>query len=69
MSSDSFSSLTWCEVPMSETEYRFTIRPPTAQQVGGYLIELPDLPGCMPDGNTIEEALASGTGGAGGTVT
>lgn len=54
---------------MSETEYRFTIRPPTAQQVGGYLIELPDLPGCMPDGNTIEEALASGTGGAGGTVT
>jgi antitoxin HicB len=45
---------------MSETEYRFTIRPLTADEGGGYLIEFPDLPGCMSDGETIEEALANG---------
>ena len=45
---------------MSETEYRFTIRPLTAEEGGGYLIEFPDLPGCMSDGETIEEVLANG---------
>lgn len=45
---------------MSETQYRFTIRPPTAEEGGGYLIEYPDLPGCLSDGETIEEALANG---------
>jgi antitoxin HicB len=60
MSGDSSDSLTRCEVHMSETEYRFTIRPMTAEEGGGYLIEFPDLPGCMSDGETIEEALANG---------
>jgi len=45
---------------MSETEYRFTIRPLSAEEGGGYLIEFPDLPGCMSDGETIEEAIANG---------
>ena len=27
---------------------------------GGYLIEFPDLPGCMSDGATIEEAITNG---------
>ena len=45
---------------MSEIDYRFTIRPMTAEEGGGYLIEFPDLPGCMSDGETIEEALANG---------
>ena len=45
---------------MSEIEYRFAIRPLTAEEGGGYLIEFPDLPGCMSDGETIEEALANG---------
>ena len=45
---------------MSEIEYRFTIRPMTAEEGGGYLIEFPDLPGCMSDGETIEEAIANG---------
>ena len=45
---------------MSETDYRFTIRPLTADEGGGYLIEFPDLPGCMSDGETIEEAIANG---------
>nr|WP_294552749.1 type II toxin-antitoxin system HicB family antitoxin [uncultured Rhodopila sp.] len=44
---------------MSEIEYRFTIRPLTPDE-GGYLIEFPDLPGCMADGETIEEALING---------
>jgi antitoxin HicB len=45
---------------MSETEYRFTIRPLTVEEGGGYLIEFPDLLGCMSDGESIEEALANG---------
>ena len=47
---------------MSEVEYRFTVRPMTAEEGGGYLIEFPDLPGCMSDGETIEEAIANGAG-------
>ena len=27
---------------------------------GGYLIEYPDLPGCMSDGETIQEAIENG---------
>ena len=45
---------------MSETEYRFTIRPLSEDEGGGYLIEYPDLPGCLSDGETIEEAIANG---------
>jgi antitoxin HicB len=45
---------------MYDTEYRVTIRPLTEQEGGGYLIEFPDLPGCMSDGETIEEAIANG---------
>jgi predicted RNase H-like HicB family nuclease len=44
----------------SDTEYRFTIRPLTEEEGGGYLIEFPDLPGCMSDRETIEEAIADG---------
>ncbi len=32
----------------------------TADEGGGYLMEFPDLPGCMSDGATVEEALANG---------
>ena len=45
---------------MSDIEYRFAIRPLLAEEGGGYLIEFPDLPGCMSDGETIEEAIANG---------
>jgi antitoxin HicB len=45
---------------MTETEYRFTIRPMTEDEGGGYLIEFPDLPGCMSDGETVDEAIANG---------
>src|SRR6266702_6179400 len=49
-----------CEPVMSDTDYRFTIRPLTDDEGGGYLIEFPDLPGCMSDGGTIEEAIVNG---------
>ncbi len=45
---------------MSEIEYRFTVRPLAGDEGGGYLIEFPDLPGCMSDGETIEGAIANG---------
>ncbi len=45
---------------MSNTQYRFTVRPLTEDEGGCWLIEFPDLPGCMSDGETIEEAIANG---------
>ena len=41
-------------------EYQFTVRPLSAQEGGGYLVEYPDIPGCMSDGDTIAEAIANG---------
>jgi antitoxin HicB len=43
-----------------DVPYRFTIRPLPDSEGGGYLIEFPDLPGCMSDGETIEEAITNG---------
>jgi antitoxin HicB len=45
---------------MAQPDYPFTVRPLTSGEGGGYLIEYPDLPGCMSDGATIEEALSNG---------
>jgi antitoxin HicB len=39
---------------------RFAIRPLPEGEAGGCLIEFPDLPGCMSDGATIEEAITNG---------
>jgi len=41
-------------------DYPFTIRHLSKSDGGGYLIEFPDLPGCMSDGETIEEAIENG---------
>src|SRR5580658_6385075 len=41
-------------------QYQFTVRPLTKDEGGGYLVEYPDIPGCMSDGETIEEAIANG---------
>jgi predicted RNase H-like HicB family nuclease len=30
------------------------------EEGGGYLVEYPDIPGCMSDGETEEEAIANG---------
>lgn len=40
-------------------DYRFEIRPLSADDGGGLLITFPDLPGCMSDGDTYDEAIAN----------
>ena len=40
--------------------YQFTVRPLSREEGSGYLVEYPDIPGCMSDGETIEEAIANG---------
>jgi antitoxin HicB len=41
-------------------QYQFTVRPLSKEEGGGYLVEFPDIPGCISDGETIEEAVANG---------
>src|ERR1039458_6054503 len=41
-------------------QYPFLIRPMTENEGTGYLIEFPDVPGCISDGETPEEAIANG---------
>lgn len=40
-------------------DYPFDIRPLSKDEGGGFLVTFPDLPGCMSDGETPEEALAN----------
>jgi antitoxin HicB len=42
--------------------YPFTVRPLSKEEGGGYLVEYPDIPGCMSDGESVEEAIANGKG-------
>jgi len=45
---------------MAETiKYSFEVRPLPNEDGNGYLVTFPDLPGCMSDGDTIEEAIAN----------
>lgn len=44
--------------------YPFSIRPLDADEGGGYFIEYPDLPGCVSDGETPEEAMRNGSDAA-----
>jgi predicted RNase H-like HicB family nuclease len=41
-------------------KYRLTVRPLSKKEGGGYLVEYPEIPGCMSDGETVEEAIANG---------
>jgi antitoxin HicB len=38
----------------------FVIRPLSPSEGGGFLMEFPDFPGCMADGETPEEAKSEG---------
>lgn len=40
--------------------YTQVISPLSSEEGGGFLISFPDLPGCMSDGETIEEAIHNG---------
>ena len=39
---------------------RFEMRPLSDEEGGGYLIEFPDYPGCLADGETPEKAMDEG---------
>ena len=43
-----------------KTVPRFEIRPLSEIEGGGYLVEFPDYPGCVADGDTPERALEEG---------
>lgn len=38
-------------------EYPIAIHPLSEEEGGGFLARVPDLPGCIADGETVEEAL------------
>jgi len=44
---------------MADLDYPILIEPLSAEEGGGFLATVPDLPGCMSDGETPEEALAN----------
>lgn len=43
---------------MKFEDYAINIDPIPEGEGGGYLVTMPDLPGCMADGETIDAALA-----------
>lgn len=43
---------------MNELSYPVSIRPLSSDEGGGYLAFFPDIPGCVADGETIEQALS-----------
>jgi len=47
-------------VPYPFESYTHIISPLPPAEGGGFLISFPDLPGCMSDGETIEEAIQNG---------
>jgi predicted RNase H-like HicB family nuclease len=44
---------------MSRLQYAVLVEPLSAEDGGGFLATVPDLPGCMSDGATPEEAIAN----------
>jgi predicted RNase H-like HicB family nuclease len=47
------------KIPTFET-YPFSVDLLPKEDGGGYVITFPDLPGCMSDGETVDEAIANG---------
>ena len=41
-------------------DYAIRIEPLPKEEGGGFMVTVPDLPGCMADGETIEDAMAEG---------
>lgn len=39
-------------------DYAIRIEPLPGDEGGGFLVTVPDLPGCMADGETVEQAIA-----------
>ncbi len=45
---------------MKPEDYPFEVQPLSMDDGGGFLITFPDLPGCVSDGDTLEDALHNG---------
>ncbi len=43
---------------MATEDYAVFVKPLSAAEGGGYLATVPDLPGCMSDGDSMAEAIA-----------
>ena len=39
-------------------DYAIRIEPLSSDEGGGFLVTVPDLPGCIADGETVEQAIA-----------
>lgn len=48
------------EITSNLESYPFAVRPLSANEGGGYLIEYPDIPGVMSDGDPPEQAISNG---------
>ena len=61
MFGSSFAILKLSRLPetMAKLEYPVLIEPLSAEDGGGFLATVPDLPGCMSDGETPEEAIVN----------
>lgn len=44
---------------MATENYAVFVKPLTEAEGGGYVATVPDLPGCMSDGETMEEAVTN----------
>jgi antitoxin HicB len=44
---------------MTKLEYPIVVEPLPLEEGGGFLATAPDLPGCMSDGATTEEAVSN----------
>ena len=60
MSETSIKKIAKAIPPYPFETYAHIVSPLSAEDGGGYLITFPDLPGCMSDGATPEEAIANG---------
>jgi antitoxin HicB len=47
------------KIPAFE-KYPFNVEPLSTEEGGGYAITFPDLPGCMSDGQSEDDAIANG---------
>ena len=45
------------EPPYPFEAYAHVVAPLSEEDGGGYMITFPDLPGCMSDGDTLDEVL------------
>jgi predicted RNase H-like HicB family nuclease len=48
------------EPPYPFEAYAHVVAPLSEEDGGGYMITFPDLPGCMSDGDTLEDVLVNG---------